>query len=100
MTEHLAFLGAAKIGFLALIALGLTDVKSAFALATPLIGDSALRAAQDVSANAIPIRSSPGSGQRHQVSETCRALLDAKGLKGDARKTEYQKCKLDPINYK
>jgi hypothetical protein len=29
-----------------------------------------------------------------------RSALNLKGLKGDERKAEYQKCFLDPINYK
>jgi hypothetical protein len=37
---------------------------------------------------------------RHQVAQICQDKVNAKGLKGDARKGEYQKCKMDPINYK
>ncbi len=33
---------------------------------------------------------------RHQ----CRDLVNAKGLKGDAWRAEYEKCKIDVINYK
>jgi hypothetical protein len=37
---------------------------------------------------------------RHQVSAMCRDRVNAKGVKGDNWKTEYQKCKADPENYK
>ena len=30
----------------------------------------------------------------------CNSALNAKGLKGPARTAEFDKCKLDPINYK
>ena len=36
----------------------------------------------------------------HQRAAMCNALVDSKGLKGDARKAEFQKCRADPINYK
>jgi hypothetical protein len=39
-------------------------------------------------------------GYKHQAAAMCNSLLDAKGLKGDARKAEYNKCKADPVNYK
>jgi hypothetical protein len=37
---------------------------------------------------------------RHQVAQMCQDKVNAKGLKGDPRKAEYQKCRLDPIGYK
>lgn len=37
---------------------------------------------------------------RHQTSQICRDRVNAKKLKGDDWKKEYQKCKSDPINYK
>jgi hypothetical protein len=37
---------------------------------------------------------------RHQVAQMCQDKVNAKGLKGDARKGEYQKCRMDPISYK
>jgi hypothetical protein len=40
------------------------------------------------------------SDYRHQATSVCNALVDGKGLKGPARKAEYQKCKADPLSYK
>jgi len=37
---------------------------------------------------------------RHQKSAICQSMMNAKGLKGDMRKSEYQKCMIDPQNYK
>jgi hypothetical protein len=37
---------------------------------------------------------------RHQAAAMCDSLVGAKGLKGDARKAEYNKCRADPVNYK
>lgn len=37
---------------------------------------------------------------RHQKSAICVSAMNAKGLKGDQRKSEYQKCMIDPQNYK
>jgi hypothetical protein len=37
---------------------------------------------------------------RHQKSAICNSLMNAKGLKGDQRKGEYQKCMMDPQGYK
>jgi hypothetical protein len=40
------------------------------------------------------------SDYRHQATALCTAAVNTKGLKGDARKAEYSKCKADPLNYK
>jgi hypothetical protein len=37
---------------------------------------------------------------RHQKSAQCQSMVSAKGLKGDQRKSEYQKCMMDPTSYK
>jgi hypothetical protein len=37
---------------------------------------------------------------RHQKSAICSSMMNSKGLKGDQRKAEYQKCMIDPQNYK
>jgi hypothetical protein len=37
---------------------------------------------------------------RHQKSAICSSMMNAKGLKGDQRKSEYQRCMIDPGNYK
>ena len=37
---------------------------------------------------------------RCQMHRNCGDRVKAKGLKGDQGKAEYQKCMMDPINYK
>jgi hypothetical protein len=47
------------------------------------------------------VNSEPSFAQyRHQKSAICSSLVNAKGLKGDQRKGEYQKCMMDPQGYK
>ena len=33
---------------------------------------------------------------RHQVAQMCQDKVNTKGLNGDPKKAEYQKCRLDP----
>jgi hypothetical protein len=42
----------------------------------------------------------PGNCPAYKVSSMCNAALNVKGLKGPERKAEFEKCKLDPFNYK
>jgi hypothetical protein len=37
---------------------------------------------------------------RHQKGQMCSDLVNAKGVKGDARKAEFKKCMMDPQSYK
>jgi hypothetical protein len=42
----------------------------------------------------------PGNCPDYIARRMCNSALNVKGLKGDARKAEFQKCVNDPINYK
>ncbi len=42
----------------------------------------------------------PGNCPVYKVNAMCNQALNVKGLKGAERKTEFDKCKLDPFNYK
>ena len=35
-----------------------------------------------------------------KASQICGSAINQKGLKGPERKTEYEKCKMDPYGYK
>jgi hypothetical protein len=72
-------LGAAIIGSIAL-AIGVPSVQPSFA---------------GSGRNCIP-----GNCPDYVARRMCNSALNAKGLKGDERKTEFEKCKNDPINYK
>jgi hypothetical protein len=50
--------------------------------------------------SSVVVTESAFAQYRHQVAQICQDKVKTKGLKGDAWKAEYQKCKLDPINYK
>ena len=72
-------LGAAVIGSIAL-ATGVLSVQPSFA----------------GSGHACVVGNCPDS----QARKMCNSALNVKGLKGAERKAEFEKCKIDPINYK
>ena len=72
-------LGAAVIGSIAL-AIGVLSVQPAFAGG----GKSCMA----------------GNCSQYQAGRMCNSALNAKGLKGAERKAEFEKCKIDPLNYK
>jgi hypothetical protein len=72
-------LGAAVIGSIAL-AIGVLSVQPSFA----------------GSGHNCVVGNCPDSVARRM----CNSALNEKGLKGAERKTEFEKCKIDPLNYK
>jgi len=71
MTRQVFIRGAIRIGFLSFIGIStIIDTESSF------------------------------SQGLHQAHAMCRDLVNAKGLKGDDWKKEYQKCTTDPQHYK
>ena len=41
-----------------------------------------------------------GNCPDHEAKRICNSALNSKGVKGAERKAEFEKCKLDPLNYK
>ncbi len=41
-----------------------------------------------------------GNCPEYVAKRMCNGAMNAKGLKGPERKAEYEKCKIDPLNYK
>jgi hypothetical protein len=41
-----------------------------------------------------------GNCPEHVANRMCNSALNEKGLKGAQRKAEFEKCKIDPINYR
>ncbi len=46
------------------------------------------------------VSSSSAANDRGQKNHRCADLVNAKKLKGDARRAEWNKCQSDSINYK
>ena len=42
----------------------------------------------------------PGNCPAYMARRMCNSTLDFKGVKGPERKAEFDKCKVDPMNYK
>jgi hypothetical protein len=42
----------------------------------------------------------PGNCPDYVARRMCNSALNEKGLKGAARNAEFEKCKIDPLNYK
>jgi hypothetical protein len=42
----------------------------------------------------------PGNCPDYMARRMCGSALNEKGLKGPERKAEFEKCKVDPLNYK
>jgi hypothetical protein len=72
-------LGAAVIGSITLV-IGVLSVQSSFAGS----GRNCL----------------PGNCPDYVARRMCNSALNEKGLKGAARNAEFEKCKIDPLNYK
>ena len=72
-------LGAAVIGSIAL-AIGVLSVQPSFA------GSGRTCVA--------------GNCPDYMARRMCNSALNEKGLKGAERKAEFEKCKIDPVNYK
>jgi len=42
----------------------------------------------------------PGNCPDYMARRLCNSALNEKGLKGAGRNAEFEKCKIDPLNYK